>query len=283
MAQIIHGMSNADYHADNSAISASGLKLFMRSPMHYWSAYLDPNRKPTKPTEAMKLGTAVHCAILEPEHFDSRYVVLPEDINLRTTEGKALKAAMIAGGAEVIDADDYARIKTMAANFRATKEAQDLFSQPHHVEVSIFAEVNGVKCKCRPDLITDSFASTLDVKSTKDASKEEFGKSAWNLGYHIQSAFYRRVIREATGADTAFSFGCVESSAPYLCANYAPPQFLLDYADMVIDGLLDQYAECLKTGVWPGYSEGMTELYVPGYAQKIIENEGIEDWEISHV
>ena len=34
-------MTNEDYHADTSAISASGLKLFMRSPAHYYAAYLD--------------------------------------------------------------------------------------------------------------------------------------------------------------------------------------------------------------------------------------------------
>ena len=34
-------MTNDDYHADTSAISASGLKLFMRSPAHYYAAYLD--------------------------------------------------------------------------------------------------------------------------------------------------------------------------------------------------------------------------------------------------
>ena len=37
-------MTNEDYHADTSAISASGLKLFMRSPAHYYAAYLGPNR-----------------------------------------------------------------------------------------------------------------------------------------------------------------------------------------------------------------------------------------------
>ena len=35
----------------------------------------------------------------------------------------------------------------------------------------------------------------IDVKTTSDASPEGFGKSSWNLGYHVQAAFYRRVIR----------------------------------------------------------------------------------------
>ena len=57
-------MTNEDYHADTSAISASGLKLFMRSPAHYYATYLDQNRIERKSSAAMKLGTATHCAIV---------------------------------------------------------------------------------------------------------------------------------------------------------------------------------------------------------------------------
>jgi len=53
-------MNNEQYHADTSAISASGLKLFARSPAHYYAAYLDPQRPERQPTAAMKLGTATH-------------------------------------------------------------------------------------------------------------------------------------------------------------------------------------------------------------------------------
>ena len=125
----------------------------------------------------------------------------------------------------------------------------------------------------------------MDVKTTKDASPESFGRSAWNLGYHIQAAFYRRVIGAAPGTTPDFIFGCVESEAPHLVAYYSVPQYLLDYADGLIDTLLERYAECLAADLWPGYVAEieMQELSVPGYAQRIIENDGIEDWEISHV
>jgi len=42
-------MNNEQYHADTSAISASGLKLFARSPAHYYAAYLDPQRPERQP------------------------------------------------------------------------------------------------------------------------------------------------------------------------------------------------------------------------------------------
>ena len=67
-------LSNADYHAD-PAVSASHLHAIARSPYHYWSRYLDPNRKPVEPTAAMRLGSLVHCAVLEPDELSQRYSV----------------------------------------------------------------------------------------------------------------------------------------------------------------------------------------------------------------
>ena len=278
-------MTNDEYHADTSAISASGLKLFLRSPAHYYAAYLDPNRVERQPTLAMRIGTATHCAILEPSRFNDEYAVIPDSIDRRTKEGKQAYADLLATGAELVTSDDMARIMNMACAFRDNTIARALFEMPHQVEQSIFATINGVACKCRPDFMTTDGLLVMDVKTTSDASPEGFGKSAWNLGYHIQAAFYRRVISEATGTTPDFIFGCVESEQPHLVAFYSTPPYLLEYADKLIDDALERFAECKKSGIWPGYVSEieMQELAVPGYAQRIIENSDIDEWEISHV
>ena len=266
-------MNNTEYHADTSAISASGLKLFARSPAHYYAAYLDPNRIERSPTPAMRIGTATHCAILEPERFSAEYIALPEDLDRRTKEGKQAYSELIATGAELLTSDDMAMVMNMACAFRDNKISRALFDRPHSVEQSIYATINGVSCKGRPDFITADGLLVMDVKTTKDASPEAFGKSAWNLGYHIQAAFYRRVIGAATGTTPDFIFGCVESEAPHLVAYYSVPQHLLEYADGIIDTLLERYAECLAADMWPGYVSEieMQELSVPGYAKRMIE------------
>ena len=235
-------MTNEDYHADTSAISASGLKLFARSPAHYYAAYLDPNRIERSPTPAMRVGTATHCAILEPERFSAEYIALPEGLDRRTKEGKQAYADLLSTGAELLTSDDMSLVVNMACAFRDNATSRALFDRKHVVEQSIFAEVNGVACKCRPDFMTADGLMVMDVKTTSDASPESFGKSAWSIGYHIQAAFYRRVIQSATGITPDCIFGCVESDRPYLTAYYTVPQYLLDYADGVIDALLEQYS-----------------------------------------
>jgi hypothetical protein len=69
-----------------------------RTPYHY------RNRAAKEPTPAMKAGTLAHCAILEPDALESRYIVQPSDIDGRTKEGKAWLAAVPAG-VEVITAE----------------------------------------------------------------------------------------------------------------------------------------------------------------------------------
>ncbi len=268
-------MNNAEYHADTSAISASGLKLFMRSPAHYYAAYLDPNRVERQPTAAMKLGTATHCAILEPTEFSKRYMLRPDHINARTNDGKAELAAIAASGIEILTPDDYTQIMRMAESFRRHPVTRDLFGQMYQAEQTFYADINGVRCKCRPDFLTDGFM--MDVKTCRDASADGFGKQAWNLGYHIQEAFYRRVA----GHDGRFLFGAVESDRPHLVQYHESSESLIDYANDVIDEALERFKQCKAANVWPGYSEYIEPLTIPGWALREVENEG--ELEINYV
>lgn len=129
---IVSGMPNDEYHA-HPAIGSSGLKRFMQSPLHYWAAYLDPDREKKDPKH-FRVGRAWHCAVFEPEAFGARYAVnhdvhpatkravllqqflaipstdlpvvaaetmlvaLPEGLSLTTKEGKALAAEIEAKG-----------------------------------------------------------------------------------------------------------------------------------------------------------------------------------------
>jgi hypothetical protein len=71
MQDIITDMMIDEYH-DDRAIGASGLKLFARSPAHYWAEYLDPGRK-RRDTATLRRGRAWHCALFEPDEFALRY------------------------------------------------------------------------------------------------------------------------------------------------------------------------------------------------------------------
>jgi hypothetical protein len=116
--------SNADYHAD-PAVSASHLHAVAKSPYHYWSRYLDPQRLPVEPTAAMRLGSLVHCAVLEPEELLQRYGVCgPRN----TKAGKEQAERMAADGIEAVTQSDMALALSMAASVRVHPAAAALLA-----------------------------------------------------------------------------------------------------------------------------------------------------------
>lgn len=62
----------ADYFAANG-LSNSAMKDLAVSPLRFWYKHINTERPEDEPTPEMQLGSALHCAILEPNEFDKRY------------------------------------------------------------------------------------------------------------------------------------------------------------------------------------------------------------------
>lgn len=66
-------MSSEEYHS-LPGLSNSGMKDLAVSPYRYWHLHINPEREPETETPAMRLGTALHAAVLEgDEAFMRRY------------------------------------------------------------------------------------------------------------------------------------------------------------------------------------------------------------------
>jgi len=140
--------SNADYHAD-PAVSASHLHAVAASPYHYWKRFIDPQRQPLEPTAAMRLGSLVHCAVLEPDELLQRYGVCgPRN----TKAGKEQAAAMAADGIEAVSEIDMTLALSMAAAVREHPAAALLLANGKAEQSFWWDDTNaGLRCKCRPD------------------------------------------------------------------------------------------------------------------------------------
>jgi len=262
---------NEDYHA-GPGISASGLKLIAeRSPLHYWSAYLDPKREPRKTTPAMILGTAIHAAVLEPDTFGERFYPAP-DVDRRTKEGKLLYETALGIAAEqnatLISSDDYAAALKIQQSCREHPLAQVIFAEGK-AEQSVFwiDPETEVLCKCRPDWLMPG--AILDVKSTEDASAEAFMKSAYNYQYHLQAAFYMDGMAAAWNEQPeAFMFLAHEKTAPWASAYYFADGEMIDGGRAEYRKALRLYADCLAKDKWPGYSQQLQPLGLPRWAKR---------------
>lgn len=205
MANLTTNLTNAEYRAAD-AISKSDLDLVNKSPdLLEWVR----NAPKGDCTGTEVIGTATHSATLEQDLFKLEYIRQPK-FNLRTNAGKADAAAFVAANKNntVLSADDYDMVLAMRDSVLAHPLANKLLTSLGQSEASIFFEVDGIKCKCRPDRIVGPsvFGCHIiaDVKTTDDIDK--FNWSIRDYRYHVQDAYYSEGYRQLTGESPRFLF-----------------------------------------------------------------------------
>ena len=264
---IYRDISNEDYHR-GPGLSASGLKLLRKTPEHF-------KKTEREETKAMIIGTATHCAVLEPERFETEYARNIEGDG-RTKEVREARAALAAAGKTVLDAEDFDDVRGMAEAVLNHPTAGRLFERGF-AEMSIFWNYSvivddteeTILCKCRPDYIQPLGQGRhliVDLKTTKDAGGHAFGSDAWKLGYHIQAAHYMRGMAAEGLAPIGFVFVAVESKKPWCVSVYESTQEFLAPGYEETNRLYELYARCVKYDEWPGYPEEIQKLYPPRWA-----------------
>lgn len=270
----LHKSMPAERYHSIPAMSAGGLKRMGMSPAHFYGLQLDPRRPPAGSTDALALGSLFHTALFEPGELSSRYVVKPAGLDGRTKEGKAWAAEH--ADREIVDATKHGAALDMAAAVRSLPDIAALMADGF-AESSAFwlDDQTGELCKCRPDWTSPAGDGVVlvDGKSTQDASPEGFGRAIWNYCYHLQAAWYSDGFERATGQRVhGFVFAAVESAWPHAAAAYMLGDDVLEAARRENRRLLDLYAECRRTGVWPGYQAGVNLINLPAWAQRQLEN-----------
>lgn len=258
---IIYDMPAGEYHA-LERISAHGLMLMARSPAHFRQSRMTPHA----PTPAQHLGTMVHAAVLE-----GRMPVVEPEVNRRTNAGKAeLEAfhASLPPGALVATPDQAEKVAAMRAAIMAQPYAAALLFDGGHPEVSMLwtdAET-GVECKARADWLCRFHDVIVDLKTAADASPEAFAKAAGNFKYHLQAAWYQDAARACDIGSKAFVFVVVEVEPPHAVALYVLDDEAIHSGRMRARHALARYAECLKSGEWPGFEPSIQTLSLPKWA-----------------
>lgn len=275
-----------EYHAIH-AMSAGGLKRMKQSPAHFYGMQLDPNRPQSgEPTAAMANGTLVHCAIFEPQALALRYVTIPADAPRKPTDAQRNAAkpspetmraidwwdAFTARteGAQIVDAVEITAAQAQAAAVRALPDVGALLADGYGESSAFWIdEQTGELCKCRPDWVSPvgDGVILIDGKTCRDASEAGFGRAIWTMSYHNQAAWYSDGFQKASGLRVhGFVFAAVENTWPHIAAAYMLGDDVLEKSHAENRRLLNLYAECKSTGVWPGYASGINMINLPRWA-----------------
>jgi len=272
---IIHGMSNADYHA-LSSVSSSQLKPMLRSPAHFLASLA----KKKEPTANMVLGSLVHTLYLEPQKFDSEYVV-SEKHDRRTTAGKeaAARFEAAAQGKTVITEDQAFAAELMVMELRKN-DADILIDSGGYVESSIFYTdpETGIDCRIRPDWHMppcDEWPNgiILDLKTTDDAREQAFRRTVETFGYDLSAAMYSHgfQVHYQTENPPVFLFLVVERDEAYGVMCYEADDELLSLGHNKYRRAIALLQECRESNQYRGYPNSIQKLKPAAWAVKLGE------------
>ena len=252
-------------YKDIDAVNWSTLRAMRVSPFHY-KHRID---HPPEPTKAMRLGRALHTAILEPHEFESRHPIYPGPVRRGGKWEAFLDEHAGADLDDILIQTEAHAIKSMAQSVRGSGFAcEHLRDGAKETILEWTDEDTGIACKGRCDSVNGHL---VDVKTCNgsDFVPERFESHAIRFGYDGQMAFYADGLA-AMGyePDHGPALIVVESEEPYDCATYILKEEFIDRGRRLYQTLLRQLKECREANHWPGIcGDGELHLGIPAWAE----------------
>ena len=248
------------------ALSTSRLKEMRKSPQHFRYFYDNPRK--TKP---MALGTAAHCATLEPGRFTREFVIWDRKTDSGRSaprNGKAWDAFVAeSAGREILTADEYGAAVDISGAVRADSVAAK-YLREGDPEVTLQWSLGDRPCKGRADWVTemDGEPVLVGLKTAADNSHFKFAASAVGYGYTMQWAWYHDGYKALTLREPRMIEIVVEAKPPYSVVVYAISEDVLEHGRSEYQELLAKLGQCERDNYWPGPAETEVMLSLPSWA-----------------
>ncbi|PHS61047.1 MAG: hypothetical protein COB09_19050 [Thalassobium sp.] len=274
-AQLIKDLSNKDYHA-HKATSRSALMELNKSPKKYHHKFISEDYE-HKETDALRLGSAFHTLVLEPEDFAEHCAIHPEGKKrptkpqLNAKEKTDSTALLIKfwekfddenDGKTIIKQDEVDKLTAMAKSLRSEPAAQKILGQKGLIEPSIFwtDKETGIDMKCKLDFVPLNYSILVDLKTTASVDRNKFEKSIADFGYDLQAFIATEAIFQLTGTrPEMFVFAAVEKEPPYDTGFFMADSIVLKRGELLYRHLLNKLAGCRVKDEWPSQGGGKVQ------------------------
>ena len=266
-----------DYHA-SEGISNSGIGLMLDCPARYYFEYvykyereisilpngvkIEEDEEEIKAKEWAVTGQAVHTLSLEPDDFDSRFLVMPK-LDRRRTEDKLIYNKLLLSGKTLLKPKQAQIAWMMAESMLRNSKFKKILQKGGNIEHSLFWQnPDGIILRSRPDFYNDFMI--VDVKTTVSVDPHRFATSIAEYGYHRQAALALDLLSALTGREYKyFAIIAVEKKWPYLSEFFQLDQNSIDIGrHEYLKGLQD-YKVCKERDLWPSYTSGLHEIELP--------------------
>lgn len=260
-------LSNEDYHADpipEGSLSASGAKTLLKAPAKFRWEQKHPTFKDT-----YDFGSVAHAKALSD---DTVTIVRVEANDWRTNTAKAIRDEAREAGHVALLAKDCDVVDEMVAALMAEPDAKELLTLPGKSEQSAFWQdkTTGVWLRARFDRLPEPVEGQpfviVDYKTAASSEPETFAKACADYGYFMQAPWYCDAVRTlGIHPDPAFVFVVQEKDPPYLVSVCQLDMEAMQLGERLNARAIELYADCSRTGVWPGYTQDVAHISLPRY------------------
>lgn len=204
------------------------------------------------PTYAQKsafiIGRATHCLVLEPQHYDDRFVEMLA--NIKRKQGPAWETFKLENANKgILSHTEQAEVCEMSN--AVLDQVGEIFTGGE-AEVSYwYRHPCGLLLKSRIDYLKDG--EIWDLKTNKADNPMQFAR-AIKYDYDIQDALYTLV----TGIEV-FKFLGVSKKAPYAIFQCKQGESVRSLARKKLDTAFNDLAFAIEFNDYPGYSLEMIE------------------------
>jgi len=272
---IHHGVPFAIYRSDDitqsdtldtaqgKAVSKSLITDFIADP-GMWKA-----RKQKEKTRSMSFGSLVDTLLLEPDKFESRYVVSPY-ADFRKKEAREWRAEMESAGVEIVTEDTHAEAHDCCDAVRDHYIAAALLYGAQTQVAFRHQTKFGIASKGLIDIVPAAVDTLVDLKTCAPSvleNKRALQRHILDYSYHIQAGCYLDGWNIASREErTRFKFIFVTNKPPFTVAVIELPFAAILLGSQQYQSGIARFAECLETDTWPSQWDGIVELDLPDYA-----------------
>lgn len=265
------------YHQDRGSLSVSGAKLLLPpSCPEKFLHYMTHPRKPKKEWDfghvahALILGKGAEFVVLDPAEHGLNKDGSPSKSPTATAMWKDHVAEARKRQKVPIHIDEFHKAEAIADKVLNHSECGPWFSSGEAEMAAYTTDITGTRLRGRADWVTDDLI--IDVKTAITANPAALEKRFWDLGYHLQDAWYRDLFKAATGADLRFKFVVVEKEPPHVVQVVDYDAEALAEARRLNRQAIDLYTSCMESKTWPAYADTTVTLSAPYYALKARDN-----------
>lgn len=240
-------LAEDEYHADD-ALGSTDIKTLSKSTEEFFYRKNTPGSFTS--TSALVLGSAIHSLILDGfQEFFTKFKIR------KKPRGKVFMGS----GDTILTKEDWKKVSIWYKKLKNHPSSKEILNNKNiKTEVSYFWEENGIRYKCRFDMLINN-RIIVDLKTVENTYRDNFDRfmnlTIAKYKYHLQAKHYlnglkSHLLEQNIEKDPIFVFLCIEKSLPFRVGRKVLGQDLLDVAQADIEAAIVKYQEAKQNNYW---------------------------------